>query len=183
LITNVPSAIMQTTKGLKVTVNSYVLNHSHPKNPQSKCIGNPQLILPTQVEEYISQLSNIERLHSEDGTLERATGDFQDKFFTIDAIREDDDALSHWDRISMNPSHENYRMDIEVDWGKQPEFVKTSPETIESLANEQGRSMLKIEVYSFINDSLIINVKIDEEGVISGYDLGTNFKYTFTPID
>lgn len=162
-------------------MSNYILNHSHPNDNSSKCVGNPQLVVEDHLPSYLDKLQMVDIEQTSDGKILAVSGMYKGMQFSITRLEEKEGSLDFWQRMSYVPPFENYRMSIEVDWDKQPRAILENPEALNDLANAQDTEVTKLDVYSFVNDSLVHSVILSEGGIIEGYDVGSMSRYTFTP--
>ena len=164
---------------MKPFLDLFTASHTHD-TPDSSCHGNPLIVHEGNVIATLPLMYNVEK------TDDRITADMeidgQVKHFTFERVFEDDDALSIHDRINFEPKYDMYTLSAEPDWEKVPDVIKNDPKQLEGLEKLQGQVDHANVVKAFLNELGIVNVKVSDEDVLSGYDLTTYTNYFYTPI-
>jgi hypothetical protein len=154
----------------------------------SLCLGNPQVIKSENLVVFRELFDNW--TINDDGTV-FSTGDEEwratNKTFHATPIVEDDDALTIEQRISpftlsdLLVPFPNYWVTIEPDWDLVPKAVKESPECMANLEDARKKNFDYLSVVNFIVDSQVVNVKISDYHIVSGYSALEFTQYQFTP--
>jgi hypothetical protein len=168
----------------------YIATHEHLS--PSDCIGNSIILLEHQLDVMKAKLTNLSPLEDNGyvgDLIAPSDSDAGDKRVTVERFFEDEDSYTDEQRIAWatDVSHianifKTFKVSINPEWDKLPKaWGEEDSDARKKLEEEESFHFPFSAVVEFVLDAGVVNIRIDDNGVVSGYCVTEYTNYVWTP--